>query len=177
MELSDKELIKQFKNQGKRKELLNSLDNSRIADLIIQNVDSEFSLNFWHFVLSDMSEKLLFKLVADVLPRLNRDSMSLRQFQDFITRFTIELNKRSSRFVLKVALLSSEILTAGDSRALFYKDVMPICLKILQRDGSKILTYNEVSKSGKEFRLEIIYGILRREFPIAILSTLVAMFK
>lgn len=122
----------------------------------------EISINFIH---------------SQVLPRLNRDELSVRELSEFFSRLCIELNKKSLVFVVRTAYLCYECISTGDSRAIFYKDILPVCLKLLSRNEAKSVEYDSVTKSCKEYRQEIINQILRKPISISTLTNLVSMFK
>ena len=112
-----------------------------------------------------------------MLPRLNRDELSVRELQDFFSRLCIELNKKSLVFVVRTAYLCYGCISTGDSRAIFYKDILPICLKLLSRNEAKSVEFDSLIKSCKEYRQDIINQILKKPLSVSTLTNLVSMFK
>ncbi|KAL7030400.1 hypothetical protein ACKWTF_006642 [Chironomus riparius] len=176
----DKELIRKFnQHPDKREELLDSLNSDEISNLIITNTTGSKNIGFNLFcsALNIKDEDKLFDIIENILPRLNRDELSVRELQDFFSRLCIELNKKSLVFVVRTAYLCYGCISTGDSRAIFYKDILPICLKLLSRNEAKSVEFDSVIKPCKEYRQDIINLILKKPFCISTLTNLVSMFK
>lgn len=196
-----KDILEKFtKNAELRKELFNSIKSDEISEIIITNVNHPTSLGF-NVYCSALSlindEEKLFEIVENVsqliflisinninnyfnlkiLPRLNRDELSVRSLQDFYSRISLELNKKSLNFVVKTAYLCYNSLETGDKRAIFYKDLLPICLKLLARNDSKVVSFKSNDKTCREYRQDIISQVLRKPFCTSIITNLVSMFK
>lgn len=167
-------------SKSERLEKLESLEPKEISEALVEEAKkkSDAPLILWSSVCEIEDEKKLYKITKDVLPKLNRDELSLRQYQDFISRFLIQLPNKSLKFIYKLSLLCAECLAIGDQRAPFYKDILPLCLKFLQRGGAKTLETKEGdSITAKEASGAIVNGILKSEFAISTLTTFVSMFK
>lgn len=171
--------IKSFSesSQSERQEKLNKLDAKSISDTIIEKAENDFSLILFTAVLKISDEEKLLKIVNNVLSRLNRDALSLRQYQDFVSKFMLELPHKSLKFVLQVAEFCTECCKEGNQKIPFYKDVLPLCLKILQKANGKMLDTKDGEKTARDASVDIVNGILRNDFAISTLTTLVSMFK
>jgi hypothetical protein len=189
--MSDSEMfIKSFlkSTEAERQEQLHQLKSKAISDIISEqsskNVDCTIIL--WQAACGIRDNKKLLKIVREVLPKLNRDTLSMRQYQDFINRFLVEVHNRSClKFVSSLSQFCSECLRIGDQRAPFYKDILPVCLKTLHKKGeSKVLDTEDEDGdddgdtiSAKEVANNIINEILQSDFALSTLTTMVSMFK
>jgi hypothetical protein len=176
------EFIASFKRctQSERQEKLELLETEAISDIVIEQAlkKTDFASILWSSVCEIEDEKKLLPIVTDVLPKLNRDTLSLRQYQDFITRFLIQLQSKTLEYIHQICQLCTEFMAIGDQRAPFYKDILPLCLKLLQKAGARTLeTEDGESITGKEAANDVVKGILRSDFAVSILTTLVSMFK
>ena len=121
-----------------------------------------------------MSQNLCIFL--QVLPKLNRDQLSTKVLSDFFSRLCIELSRFSLNFSVKLAYFCESSIQFGDSRAYFFKDVLPCLLQILATEDRSI-TFDGVTKVSNVYHQEIITAILNKPFKVSVLTTITSMFK
>jgi FANCI solenoid 1 len=168
--------IKEFKNNSSgHQELLNNTDYKVIGKEII-NSEKKHNLEFKIYCAATekCEDELLLKLMKFILPKLNRDQLSMLEMQNFYSKLTIELPKKSVSFVTNIAQLCAEFIMLGDPRAMFWKDIFPVCINIIEKQS------RVDSKTGKEFKKNLIKDILDAELPhqnAEVVTAIVSMFK
>lgn len=75
-----------------------------------------------------------------------------------------------------MAFFCESCIQFGDSRAYFFKDVLPCILQVLDRDIQPI-TFDDDTKTSTEYHQIIINGILSKPFKASALPSIANMFK
>lgn len=188
-----------------RKCLFQDSNSEVISDSISVTcgTDDSLALKIWSSVLSLLNdEEKLFEIVKDVrsdpltilrtvfiifyfffsskflqvLPKLNRDQLSTKILSDFYSRLCIELSRFTLNFAVKLAYFSESSIQFGDSRAYFFKDILPCILQILAKEEQSI-TFDGVSKASTVYHQEIISAVLNKPFKVSVLTCITSMFK
>jgi hypothetical protein len=107
---------------------------------------------------------------------LNRDKTSIKILSDFYARICIQLPQFKLKQLFRWAYYCEDVMRTGCPRALFWKDVLPCILRLLQHELRSENVDGE-QRSGKEFHQMIVNGILSKEFPIEIITSIASMFR
>jgi hypothetical protein len=100
----------------------------------------------------------------------------MKQLNDFYSRLCIEIPRFSLELSIKLANFCESSMQFGDSRACFYKDILPCILQILGKDDRQV-TIDGTTKSSQEHQQMIINNVLSKPFKVSILANITSMFK
>jgi hypothetical protein len=113
---------------------------------------------------------------SQILPKLNRDQLSIRDLNDIYSRLCIEIPRFTLEFSVKLGYFCDTSIQFGDPRACFFKDVLPCILQVLA-NSEKTITLDGVTKTAVEYHHDIIHSILKKPFKVSVLSSITSMFK
>jgi len=117
-----------------------------------------------------------FFLQFQVLPALKNDKLNMKFLGDVYSRCCIEIEYFSMNSIVQLGLLCETHIAVADSRSIFWKDLLPCCLRLIVSNEESI-EIDGISKTGREYHQQIINGILSKPFNHKTLSSLVGMFR